>query len=65
MLNAEDVVTNSIESVTRGFNDYKATLGWTNGSVNTAWDRNNNGLCHDQEILIEVMLTPNVKQIQI
>ena len=66
MINAEDIiVSNNIESVTRAFYDYKATMGWTNGSVNTAWDRNNNGLCHDGEVVIEVKVDPSVKQIRI
>ncbi|MBO4963089.1 MAG: DUF5110 domain-containing protein, partial [Clostridia bacterium] len=65
MLNASDIVSNSAESITRGFGDYKATLNWTNGTNNVAWITNNSGLCEGTEFTINVNITPSVTAILI
>ena len=64
MLNAEDlIISNSIENSNRNFYDYRSKIGWSNGSLNSAWDETHGGKCSGDEIEIQVKVNPNVKQI--
>ena len=66
MLNAEDLIlTSSAAEINNGFGDYKAKLGWSNGTVASAWDYNSNGICVGADMLFEIKVTPNVKRIVI
>jgi len=67
-INAKDLIlSNTIENSQRNFGDYKATLGWTNGTNITSWDRNSNGK-HTYDgmpvVEVEILVNPNVKQIK-
>ena len=64
MKGVEDlIISNSIESVTRGFSDYRTKFTWINAGRIAAFTNNPNGLCHDGEIVIRVKVNSNVKQI--
>lgn len=69
MINAEDIIlSNNIENSERTFGDYKAILGWTNGTNITAWDRNTNGKhTYDAVPVVEMQIKVNssVKQIKV
>lgn len=62
--NSEDIVSNSAESLTNAFYDYKASMSWTDGSNNINANNNTCGLCYENmEYVINVDVDQNAKKI--
>ncbi len=63
---ANDIVTNSAETGTQAFFDYKASMSWSNGSNDASVNGNTCGVCYtNTEYVINVAVTEDVKQIVI
>ena len=69
MLNATDVISTESDLTNgtdfEGFNDYKATMSWTNGAPTSAHDGTKNGVCVRADLSFTITVDSSVKEIRI
>ena len=69
MLNATDVISTESDLTNGtdfgGFNDYKATMSWTNGAPTSAHDGTKNGVCVRADLSFTITVDSSVKEIRI